>query len=51
MTASAKGEVYPFPGPGGGSLWTAQKVTLEDRSNTENDQKEGKMVPIERTVL
>ena len=38
MTASAKGEVYPFPGLGGGSLWTAQKVTLEEGSNTENEK-------------
>jgi hypothetical protein len=44
MTASAKGEVYPFPGPGGGSLWTAQKVTLEEGSNTENEKGDETMI-------
>ena len=44
MTASAKGEVYPFPGLGGGSLWTAQKVTLEEGSNTENEKGDETMI-------
>ena len=44
MTAAAKGEVYPFSGPGGGSLWTAQKVTLEECLNTENKKGDETMI-------
>ena len=44
MTDSAKGEVCPSPGPGGGSPWTAQKVTLEEGSNTENGKGDRTMI-------
>ena len=44
MTASAKGEICPFPGPGVGSPWTAQKVTLEECSNTENEKGDETMI-------
>ena len=44
MTASAKGEVCPFSEPGGGPPWTAQKVTLEEGSNTENEKGDRTMI-------